>query len=77
MQTERMVNMEMLLGIAFLIGVWIFYKIPEWKHDNRICLPGKEIDNDKANHDLIVEGISKQEYYRRYNNGYYDRDKKI
>lgn len=68
--------MDLLAGIIIIGIVWLMCKVPEWRHDNRICPPGKEIDYGKANHDLIDNGISKQEYYRRYNNGYYDRDKK-
>ena len=68
--------MEIFLSIGLIIVLWLMCKIPEWKHDNRTCPPGKEIDYKKANHDLGVGGISKQEYYRRYNNGYYDKDKK-
>lgn len=66
-----------LLGTIIIISIfWLACKVPEWKHNNRLCPPGKEIDYGKANNDLIVKGISKQEYYRRYNSGYYDRDKK-
>ena len=68
--------MELLFGIIFIVFVYLRCKMPEWKHDNRLCPPGKEIDYNKANNDLIVKGIGKQEYYRRYNSGYYDRDKK-
>ncbi|MBD5534562.1 MAG: hypothetical protein HDQ99_02660 [Lachnospiraceae bacterium] len=68
--------MEIILTIVFIVTVWFLCKTPEWKHDNRICPPGKEIDYKKANHDLSVGGISKQEYFRRYNSGYYDKDKK-
>ena len=68
--------MELLLSIIFIGGLWLMCKVPEWKHDNRLCAPGKEIDYTKSNYDLNVNKISKQEYYRRYNSGYYDRDKK-
>jgi len=68
--------MELLVGIIIIGIVWLMCKAPEWEHNNRTCPPGKEIDYGKANQDLIVNGISKQEYYRRYNSGYYDRDKK-
>ncbi len=65
-----------LIGAIIIIGItYLMCKVPEWKHDNRICPPGKEIDYTKANRDLAL-GLDKQEYYRRYNSGYYDRDKK-
>lgn len=68
--------MELLVGIIIIGIVWLISKIPEWGHDNRTCPPGKEIDWGKANHDLTVGGISKKDYYKRYNSGYYDKDKK-
>lgn len=65
-----------LIGIIIIIGgTYLLCKIPEWKYVNRRCPSGKEIDYGKANHDLAM-GLSKQEYFRRYNRGYYDRDKK-
>lgn len=65
-----------LIGAVVIIGiVYLMYKVPEWKHNNRLCPPGKEIDWQKSSSDL-ASGISKQEYYRRYNSGYYDKDKK-
>jgi len=65
-----------LIGIIIIIEItYLMCKVPEWKHDNRICPPGKEIDYTKANRDLTL-GLDTQEYYRRYNSGYYDRDKK-
>jgi len=68
--------MGTLIGAIIIIGgAYLMCKIPEWKHDNRICPPGKKIDYTKSNMDLTL-GIDKQEYYRRYNSGYYDRDKK-
>ncbi len=68
--------METLLGLISILIFWVLCKLPEWKYDNRVCPPGKEIDYHKANYDLTANGISKQEFYNRYNNGYYDRDKK-
>jgi len=65
-----------LIGIIIIIGITVYLcKKEEWKYNKRICPPGKEIDYTKANCDLAL-GLSKQEYYRRYNSGYYDRDKK-
>ncbi len=65
-----------LIGAVIIIGItYLMCKIPEWEHGNRVCPPGKEIDYTKVNRDLTL-GIGKQEYYRRYNNGYYDKDKK-
>lgn len=65
-----------LIGTIIIIVIaYLVCKVPEWKHSNRLCPPGKEIDYGKANHDLIVNNIGKQEYYRRYNSGYYDKDK--
>ncbi len=68
--------METVIGAIIIIGItYLMCKVPEWKHDNRICPLGKEIDYAKANRDLAL-GLDKQEYFRRYNNGYNDRDKK-
>ncbi len=66
---------ELIGAIIIIGGTYLMYKIPEWKYVNRICPPGKEIDYTKANRDLAM-GIDKQEYYRKYNSGYYDRNKK-
>ncbi len=68
--------METLLGLILIVVFWVLCKLPEWRGNNRVCPPGKEIDYEKANRDLTIGGISKQEFYNRYNNGYYDRDKK-
>ncbi len=65
-----------LIGMIIFIGVvYVLCKLPEWKYDNRLCPPGKTIDWAKANHDLVM-GMDKQEYFRKYNSGYYDIDKK-
>lgn len=65
-----------VIGVIIIIGIAVYLcKKEEWKHNSRICPPGKEIDYTKANRDLAL-GLDKQEYYRRYNSGYYDRDKK-
>lgn len=65
-----------LIGMIVIIGVfYVLCKLPEWKYDNRLCPPGKTIDWGKANYDLTM-GMSKQEYFRKYNSGYYDVDKK-
>lgn len=65
-------NMEVIEIIFFIVIFWLICKVPEWKHDNRTCAPGKKIDYDKATYDLNINKIGKQEYFRRYNNGYYD-----
>lgn len=64
-----------MAGLVMLIIAIILCKIPEWTYNNRMCPPGKEIDYMKSIHDLDNKNISKSEYYRRYNSGYYDKDK--
>lgn len=66
--------MEVILQLVAFGLIFGILSIPKFIHDNRRCPPGKEIDWSKTNRDLAL-GISRQEYYKKYNSGYYDKDK--
>ncbi len=38
---------ELIGAIIIIGGTYLMYKIPEWKFNNRVCPPGKEIDCTK------------------------------
>ena len=65
---------EIIIG-AIIIGiVYCLSKSNEWKSNNRVCPPGKEIDWTQANIDIATKG--KDDYYKQHLAGNYDVDKK-
>ena len=64
-----------LIGAAIIIGFfYICSKSNEWKSNNRICPPGKEMDWTQASIDINTKG--KEYYYKQHLAGKYDKDKK-
>lgn len=57
--------------IIFAVVMYLIYKIPEWKFDNRTSPDGYETDWDAMTKDL-VSGKSKSEVMRKSNAGGYD-----
>ncbi len=65
---------EFIIGIIFIVFIYIVLHKDEWKSNNRICPPGKEMDWTKANKDIHEKG--KEYFYKQHLAGKYDRDKK-
>ena len=78
MEAERKVKImsvaEIIIGAIMIGAMYILSHLNEWRSNNRISPPGKEMDLKQANIDIATKG--KDYYYKQHLAGKYDVDKK-
>lgn len=65
---------ELIIGVIIFGFLYVANKSNEWKSNNRVCPPGKEMDWTQANIDINTKG--KEYFYKQHLAGKYDKDKK-
>lgn len=64
--------MELIVSIILIVVMYVIYKAPEWKANNRLSPPGKKTDWGAMSYDRTVKGMSNRDIYIKQNNGGYD-----
>ena len=64
--------MEFFACIILIAVMYIIFKAPEWKANNRVSPPGMKTDWKKMSEDRILNGMSQRDIYKKQNQGGYD-----